>query len=659
MLRNLGNLVSGTSTSELAKTIGAAADLSIAFRTISSLQLNARRTAASHITMRRSGPLRVVALVAHGLAVGVGFAIGTSVAIGATPTTTAQRDDPLRAIIGTHDGLPTPAAPTLTDIGELPLQLVSHHLNARDFTRLGAVSKDLSSMTARFTRNDRIQVLRQLLDEPSMLVLIIRLCAKRTIDDVFELLERKAMSEGVWGYYAHDPLLKALRAIDPVDLVSPLIAAVERHDEHLVRRLIAMGARLHGAFMDISGNIIVRAPHEVANALGMTATRDVILLASILFVEVSTDNVPEARAILTKEPWLVTVRDALGRTPLHLAQSVEMMHLLAGDFQAPVNVYDAVDSSPLTTAIRLDSVACVDYLLLRGAHVYIIKSTRAPLLLAIEVAGMAVVQALLNRLPSDSTPGVPTVPFQMHVGVHSAQLFTHFSAEATRSPVLPPPLHHAIFCRRGDVIRILLQKGADANKPFGSLRPIHLAALSGNRFAVDVLVAAGADPLAPTDKQMLPLHFAVMSGNIPAIGALLSAHGTWHINAKDENGSTPLFYACIYGTHAIVRFLVYMGADPNIANYLGQTPLLAAAGGVNPTQMLMGIYPHPFVDVLLEAKRLATVKLLVKHGADVSILGTLAADTAHMLGRHKIASYITRLLGDMTRTDSALSRDVV
>ncbi len=53
------------------------------------------------------------------------------------------------------------------------------------------------------------------------------------------------------------------------------------------------------------------------------------------------------------------------------------------------------------------------------------------------------------------------------------------------------------------------------------------------------------------------------------------------MNAKDESGDTPLHLASLYGHEEVAGLLVEAGADPNIKNNIGKSPLdLAVESGV-------------------------------------------------------------------------------
>jgi ankyrin repeat protein len=56
----------------------------------------------------------------------------------------------------------------------------------------------------------------------------------------------------------------------------------------------------------------------------------------------------------------------------------------------------------------------------------------------------------------------------------------------------------------------------------------------------------------------------------------LIRHGA-RVNAKEEDGSTPIFVAAGAGSEALTRLLLDAGADVNITNDAGQTPLMVAA----------------------------------------------------------------------------------
>ena len=54
---------------------------------------------------------------------------------------------------------------------------------------------------------------------------------------------------------------------------------------------------------------------------------------------------------------------------------------------------------------------------------------------------------------------------------------------------------------------------------------------------------------------------------------LMARYISININKKDKSGRTPLFYACLNGNEAVVKYLVEHGADVNKINKWDITPL--------------------------------------------------------------------------------------
>ena len=84
--------------------------------------------------------------------------------------------------------------------------------------------------------------------------------------------------------------------------------------------------------------------------------------------------------------------------------------------------------------------------------------------------------------------------------------------------------------------------------------------------------ATTQQPEPPTAKAPdISIHDAAVDGNIEAVKQHLAA-GT-DVNAKDEEGWTPLHIAAIRGNKEIAELLIAEGADVNAKNNIGTTPL--------------------------------------------------------------------------------------
>ena len=127
---------------------------------------------------------------------------------------------------------------------------------------------------------------------------------------------------------------------------------------------------------------------------------------------------------------------------------------------------------------------------------------------------------------------------------------------------------------------------------------IHIAAGTGNIKDVKQHLAAGTDVNAKRNNGATPLHEAAAFGH-KEITELLIAAGA-DVDAKDENGYTPLFNAAYWGRKEIVELLIANGADVNAkieaGEFKGKTPL----------------------DRVIIANHSETAELLRKHGGKTS-----------------------------------------
>ncbi len=139
--------------------------------------------------------------------------------------------------------------------------------------------------------------------------------------------------------------------------------------------------------------------------------------------------------------------------------------------------------------------------------------------------------------------------------------------------------------------------------------PLMYAAALGNADAMRVLLHAGADVNARNGFDATALMWCA---NQPDMVRLLLAKGA-NINARSKMGRTPLLIAASYdGNVEVIKLLLAKGAKVLTRDNFGTTPMLAATG----------------------ANDLASVKLLLEHGADIN--GT-DVNSKEMAGRVPIS----------------------
>lgn len=191
-----------------------------------------------------------------------------------------------------------------------------------------------------------------------------------------------------------------------------------------------------------------------------------------------------------------------------------------------------------------------------------------------------------------------------------------------------------------------------------------LVAAQSKRFIVATLKRSGwtqaKGTLAPMQVPFLPIvwdvrvnHFSIIDPTItelmrasklgnPALVKKLLAEGA-QVNARDQNGSTALMYACAAHSEAstdVLQALLSAGADVNLADRSGATALHAATG---------------------DGVRLVCVKELVLHGANLNAADSsgntpLIAAVAHAQNEED-AAQAARLLIDAGADPSRINHE--
>ncbi|NXP35973.1 ASB10 protein, partial [Leiothrix lutea] len=140
---------------------------------------------------------------------------------------------------------------------------------------------------------------------------------------------------------------------------------------------------------------------------------------------------------------------------------------------------------------------------------------------------------------------------------------------------LTTPLH--ITASRGytDCLRLLLLRGADVDFAPGGKTALHEACAAASTDCVRLLLSSGADPEAVSEDGYRPLHFCKSSDSIECVRQLLQ-HGASVNSQTEEENDTALHVASRHGLAEHVQLLLHHGAELEVKNKEGQTPLNAA-----------------------------------------------------------------------------------
>ncbi|XP_023316936.1 ankyrin-3-like [Trichogramma pretiosum] len=182
-----------------------------------------------------------------------------------------------------------------------------------------------------------------------------------------------------------------------------------------------------------------------------------------------------------------------------------------------------------------------------------------------------------------------------------------------------PPLHGALYNNQKNVAELLLNHGANPNladedgwtplhvicsrecdddlaKLFFQMcgdnnhllqvdardkldnTPLHLAVCNNNKKAAKFLLQRGANPNLANKNGYTPLHVICSRECDDDLAELFfqmcdDSNHPLQVDARDKNGHTPLHVAVFYSNKKAAKLLLKRGANPNVADAKGQTPL--------------------------------------------------------------------------------------
>ena len=134
------------------------------------------------------------------------------------------------------------------------------------------------------------------------------------------------------------------------------------------------------------------------------------------------------------------------------------------------------------------------------------------------------------------------------------------------------PLHYASYRGNNDVIKLLINNGANIErKNDEGLNVLHMA-VQGNRTAslIYFVEKYNLDYMLTDNIGSTPLHWASYVGSEECVLYLITLNPD--LNKQDNEGLTPLHLAVSSDRTKIIKKLLYAGADRNIKDKQNRTP---------------------------------------------------------------------------------------
>ncbi|KAK5629048.1 hypothetical protein RRF57_004763 [Xylaria bambusicola] len=417
---------------------------------------------------------------------------------------------------------------------------------------------------------------------------------------------------------------------DDVQKQTPLLIACEWGNPLVVEQLIKLGADPNK--MDNNG----WAPIVVAATFGYRRTVRTLLDHGIdietpgpkghgtaLRYALANGHVEMVRILLSRgaNPCSPTFRDPLiyelvsDNLPMTIGNRIALAKLLLEEHQVDVNETSRRGRTALVRACASSQTRFATFLLGYGADVNLAdRDGYTPLFEATETQNLHLVEVLLEK-GADANVLTSTGEIPLHKANHSPDL-TRLLAERTRDVDLPLPegvtplmaaaskgwtqavkvlLEHkanvnaittgkdvwvgwtavmfAAFFYYADILLILAEQGADLKRANADgASPLHLIFASpasedgrDELKCLDVLLEfrtrINIDQFGEDGETVL--HRCAQRGHLRAVQKLVRAGA--NINLQDKTGSTPLTVAVWDARHEVISYLLEHGADPNIA----------------------------------------------------------------------------------------------
>ena len=230
-----------------------------------------------------------------------------------------------------------------------------------------------------------------------------------------------------------------------------------------------------------------------------------------------------------------------------------------------------------------------------------------------------------------------------------------------------PNLNQALYRGHSKCLRLLITEGADVNQRIDCSETILMKAVEGFSIEdIRFLISAGADVNATRPFGLTVLMIAARKSRDDVIQMLIEAGAD--VNAADSGGVTALLHAAKYGWESSLVVLAETGADLNVTSPSGETPLnmmvkLSRYAGVKYlVEKGADVNYNPYRTALhygVMVSNVNSTRLLLGAGADVNIPDEKGITPLMLASRRKLYRLLSRETNDTTITLMSICRRAI